>query len=98
MSAHQPELSHETIYCAIYATPRGELRRELIRGRRKAHKERRLPGPGNDLIKGVGNRSTVAGRNLLLPRGDELADDPSGDSGNVVRDEVLAAVENLETR
>jgi IS30 family transposase len=33
MYARQPEfhVSHETIYCAIYATPRGELRRELFR-------------------------------------------------------------------
>ncbi|WP_249641076.1 IS30 family transposase, partial [Cupriavidus sp. U2] len=50
MYAHQPEfhVSHETIYCVIYATPRGELRRELIGSLRKAHKERRSRGAGND--------------------------------------------------
>lgn len=41
-------MSHETIYCAIYATPRGELRRELIGSLRKAQKERRTRGAGND--------------------------------------------------
>lgn len=50
MYAHQPEfhVSHETIYCVIYATSRGELRRELIGSLRKAHKERRSRGAGND--------------------------------------------------
>ena len=32
MTPHEPafHVSHETIYCAIYALPRGELRSELI--------------------------------------------------------------------
>ena len=33
-------VSHETIYCAIYALPRGELRRELIAQLRFAHTAR----------------------------------------------------------
>ncbi|GJG98748.1 IS30 family transposase [Cupriavidus pauculus] len=46
MYANQPEfhMSHET----IHATPRGELRRESIGNLRKAHKERRPRGAGND--------------------------------------------------
>ena len=35
-----PTVSHETIYCAIYAMPRGELRSELIGLLRKSHKTR----------------------------------------------------------
>lgn len=33
-------VSHETIYCAIYATPRGALRTELIGMLRQSHKKR----------------------------------------------------------
>ncbi len=83
-------VSHETIYNAIYAQPRGELRRELIACLRQ-HRNKRLPRsrgadrrgkipdmvsihvrrpeisdrlmPGHwegDLIKGAGNKSSVA--------------------------------------
>lgn len=50
MHPEQPDLhvSHETIYCAIYATPRGELRRELISNLRQSHKERKARGQGTD--------------------------------------------------
>lgn len=50
MHPDQPDLhvSHETIYCAIYATPRGELRRELISNLRQSHKERKARGQGAD--------------------------------------------------
>ena len=41
-------VSHETIYCAIYATPRGEIRKELIASLRKAHKSRMPRSRGND--------------------------------------------------
>ena len=36
-------VSHETIYCAIYAMPRGTLRTELVKLLRKSHRGR-LPG------------------------------------------------------
>jgi transposase, IS30 family len=50
MYPDQPDfhVSHETIYCAIYATPRGELRRELIGNLRKGHRERKARGQGED--------------------------------------------------
>ena len=37
-SPHPPSVSHETIYCALYALPRGTLRTELIALLRKRHK------------------------------------------------------------
>ena len=39
---------HETIYCAIYAVPRGELRSDLIALLRKAHKARKSRVRGTD--------------------------------------------------
>jgi IS30 family transposase len=83
-------VSHETIYTALYAMPRGELRKELIRCLRQGHDGRRSHGQGEDrrgklpnmlsiherppevesrlvpghweadLIKGAGNKSSVA--------------------------------------
>jgi IS30 family transposase len=41
-------VSHETIYCAIYALPRGELRKELIAQLRFAHKTRMPRARGQD--------------------------------------------------
>lgn len=41
-------VSHETIYTAIYATPRGELRKELIRCLRQSHDGRRKRSQGED--------------------------------------------------
>jgi IS30 family transposase len=41
-------VSHETIYCAIYALPRGELRRELTALLRHAHKARLPRSRGQD--------------------------------------------------
>ena len=41
-------VSHETIYCAIYAVPRGELRSHLIALLRKAHKARKTRARGTD--------------------------------------------------
>jgi IS30 family transposase len=47
---HQPRrhLSHETIYTAIYAQPRGELRRQLIACLRHGHSTRLPRTRGND--------------------------------------------------
>lgn len=41
-------VSHETIYCAIYAQPRGALRTELIAALRQAKKHRRPRSRGTD--------------------------------------------------
>ena len=41
-------ISHETIYTAIYAMPRGELRSEVIGLLRKSHKSRRPRARGDD--------------------------------------------------
>lgn len=41
-------ISHETIYTAIYAMPRGELRTEVIGLLRKSHKTRRPRARGDD--------------------------------------------------
>lgn len=50
MNPQEPDwqVSHETIYCAIYATPRGEARKELIAQLRKAHKSRMPRARGSD--------------------------------------------------
>ena len=37
LMASSPTISHETIYCAIYAMPRGALRTELVKALRKSH-------------------------------------------------------------
>ena len=41
-------VSHETIYAAIYAMPRGELRKDLIRCLRQGHDGRRKRSQGED--------------------------------------------------
>lgn len=41
-------VSHETIYATIYATPRGELRKDLIRCLRQGHDGRRKRSQGED--------------------------------------------------
>jgi len=41
-------VSNETIYAAIYATPGGELRNELIRCLRQEHDGRRKCSQGDD--------------------------------------------------
>jgi IS30 family transposase len=42
------QVSHETIYTALYAMPRGELRTELITCLRQARKSRRPRARGED--------------------------------------------------
>lgn len=44
---HAQRVSHETIYCTIYALPRGELRREMIAALRQQRSKRRPRGRGN---------------------------------------------------
>ncbi len=41
-------ISHETIYASIYALPRAELRKELIKALRQSHKTRRPRARGKD--------------------------------------------------
>lgn len=49
MNADDPQtVSHETIYAAIYAQPRGELRTDLIKALRQSHKTRRPRTRGKD--------------------------------------------------
>ena len=50
MHPDEPEkrISHETIYAAIYAWPRGELRTDLIKHLRQSHKKRRPRARGED--------------------------------------------------
>ena len=45
-------VSHETIYTALYALPRGELRRELLSGLRQGRQNRRPRSRGTDRRKG----------------------------------------------
>ena len=47
---HRPSLqvSHETIYTAIYAMPRGQLRREVVALLRQSRGQRRRARPGTD--------------------------------------------------
>jgi IS30 family transposase len=44
----QLQASHETIYTAIYAMPKGDLRRELTQLLRQGRAARRPPSPGQD--------------------------------------------------
>ena len=54
------QVSHETIYTALYAMPRGALRTELIACLRQSRKSRRPRARGeDDLIKGARNTSAV---------------------------------------
>jgi len=46
-------VSHETIYLALYALPRGELRKELLAQLRQGHKTRRPRARGQDRRGGV---------------------------------------------
>ena len=50
MHPTEPErrVSHETIYTAIYAMPRGELRREIIACLRRGHRRRRSRAGGEE--------------------------------------------------
>lgn len=47
-SSTPPSVSHETIYCALYAMPRTTLRGELLGLLRKGHKTRLPRARGND--------------------------------------------------
>jgi IS30 family transposase len=55
-----PCISHETIYCAIYAMPRGTLRTELVSLLRKSHAGRLPRARGNSRFTGVQNMTPIA--------------------------------------
>lgn len=52
-------VSHETIYTALYALPRGELRRTLIGCLRQHRKHRRPRSRGNDLRGTIPNMTSI---------------------------------------
>ena len=53
-------VSHETIYCAIYAMPRGALRTELVSLLRKNHKTRMPRARGEPRFTGLRNMTSIA--------------------------------------
>ncbi|MBM4073955.1 MAG: IS30 family transposase [Planctomycetes bacterium] len=64
MHAQTPELqvSHETIYTAIYAMPRGELRSELVACLRQSRKSRRPRARGTDRRGIIPNMTSIHDR------------------------------------
>ena len=54
-----PSISHETIYAAIYAMPRGALRSELVRTLRKSHAGRLPRARGSSRFTGVQNMTPI---------------------------------------
>ena len=61
-SAPEPgwSVSHETIYCAIYALPRSALRTELVKLLRKCHAGRMSRARGKGRFTGVQNMTPIA--------------------------------------
>lgn len=77
-------VSHEAIYAAIYALPRGELRRELIGCLRHAKPARGRKPKGSELrgkLVGMTNikdrPEEIEGRLVLMPRRDRSFPKPS---------------------
>jgi IS30 family transposase len=58
----QPSVSHETIYCALYAMPRGTLRSELLDLLRKGHKIRLPRARGTARKGGIPNMTPISMR------------------------------------
>jgi transposase, IS30 family len=59
----QPQrLSHETIYSALYAMPKGELRAEVLKLLRKSHKRRRPRTAGEDRRGLIPNMTSIEER------------------------------------
>jgi IS30 family transposase len=54
-----PTVSHETIYCAIYAMPRNTLRSELVALMRKSHKTRLPRSRGQARKGGLPNMTSI---------------------------------------
>jgi IS30 family transposase len=55
-------VSHETIYLALYALPRGELRKALLAQLRQGHAARRPRGRGQDRRGGLKNMTAIHDR------------------------------------
>lgn len=55
-------VSHETIYCAIYALPRGQLRKALIGELRNSHRERLSRARGTDRRATIPNMRSIRER------------------------------------
>lgn len=54
-----PRVSHETIYCAIYAQPRGTLRTELVKMLRKSHAGRLPRARGTARFTGLQGMTSI---------------------------------------
>ena len=64
MDSSSPRISHETIYCAIYAQPRGTLRTELVKLLRKSHAGRLPRARGRARFTGLQGMTSI---DLRLP-------------------------------
>ena len=53
-------MSHETIYCAIYAMPRGSLRTELVKLLRRSHSGRLPRARGTSRFTGIQDMTPIA--------------------------------------
>jgi transposase, IS30 family len=60
LASPAPKVSHETIYCAIYAMPRTTLRSELVELLRKSHKHRMPRARGTARKGGIPNMTNIA--------------------------------------
>lgn len=60
LMASSPTLSHETIYAAIYAMPRGGLRTELVKALRKSHAGRLPRARGTSRFTGIQGMTNIA--------------------------------------
>jgi IS30 family transposase len=58
--ADSPTISHETIYCAIYAMPRGGLRTELVKMLRHSHAGRLPRARGSARFTGIQGMTPIA--------------------------------------
>jgi IS30 family transposase len=58
--ADSPTISHETIYCAIYAMPRGSLRTELVKLLRHSHAGRLPRARGSSRFTGLQGMTPIA--------------------------------------
>ena len=59
---HSKQVSHETIYVALYALPKGELRQELIESLRQRKQSRRPRSRGNERRDQIPNMASIHDR------------------------------------
>jgi IS30 family transposase len=55
----EKRVSHETIYCALYMMPKGELRKELLKQLRRGHKKRLPRSRGVDRRGAIPNMTSI---------------------------------------